>query len=160
MEKLAVARLGRENHLNNLIARLPVLTTIYGVQCLMVYHMALDVNIGDFALYMGISLIMLVGALFIHDKYHHVLLYKDHILVYFQPLNTYKKIKYEDIKEVIAPEKECDFASILIKLKNGEHIAFHFVDFPVQVKQVIEEIISERSSSIQDVIQPEQKDAA
>jgi hypothetical protein len=148
MESKALARLGRENHLNNLISRLPVLTTIYGLQCLMVYHMALDVNIGDFSLYMGLALIALVGSLFVHDKYHHVLLYNDHIVVYFQPLNTYKKINYSDIKDIIVPEKECDFSSILLKMNDGEHMAFHFVDYPQQVKQVIEEIMKNKNSTI------------
>jgi hypothetical protein len=146
MEKQALARLGRENHLNNLISRLPVLTTIYGIQCLMVYHMALDVNIGDFSLYMAVSLIVLVGALFIHDKYHHILLYKDHILVYFAPLNTFKKIRYEDIKEIIVPEKECDFSSILLRLNNNQHIVFYFVDYPLQVKAVIEQIMRDQET--------------
>ena len=147
MEKQPVARLGRENHLNNLISRLPVLTTIYGIQCLMVYHMALDVNIGDFSVYMAVSLIMLVGALFIHDKYHHVLLYSDHILVYFAPLNTFKKIKYENIKEIVVPERECDFSSILLRLNNNQHVVFHFVDYPLQVKEVIQQIINDQKTS-------------
>lgn len=142
MNNHVIAKLGRENHLNTLIGRLPVLTTIYGIQCLMVYHMATEIDIGDFALYMGASLILLVTGLFIHDKYHHVLLYKDHILVYFAPLNTHKKIMYQDIAEIIVPEKECEFSSILIRLKSDESLSLHFVDYPVQVKQVITEIMN------------------
>lgn len=138
----AVARLGRDNHINLLISRLPILTTIYGFQCFIVYQIVEGVNIGDFAMYMGLALVSLVSSLFVYDRYHHVLLYQDHLLLYFEPLRMTQKINYCDIKEIIAPHEECDFASIMIRLRNDEVVSIYFVDFPVQVKQVIDELIA------------------
>lgn len=135
-----MARLGRDNHLDNLLSRLPLLTTIYGIQCIMVANLAKNIDIGSFALYMGLSLICFITALYIHDKHHHVLLFSDHILIYFEPLKMSKKIMYDDIDDVLVPEDEVPFSSIIIKLKNDEHISLHFVDYPVQVKKVIYDI--------------------
>ena len=139
-----VARLGRENHLNNLTSKLPLLTTLYGLQCFMVMNMAPNIDIGTFATYMGIILIMLIGSLYVHDKYHHVLLYKDHIMIYFEPLNIYHTIKYEDIDDILTPKQECAFSSIIFKLKSEENITIHFVDFPLEVKRFISELKAEQ----------------
>ncbi len=144
MKKQAIAKLGKENHLNGLMARLPFLTTIYGIQCLLIYHMVTEINASHFAVSLGLMLIGLVTSLFIYDKYHHVLLYQDHLLVYFEPLNTAKKILYEDIQEIVVPENECDFSSIMLKLKNEQNISFHFIDYPHEVKQVITDLINQK----------------
>ena len=156
MEKV-IAKLGKENHLNSLMNRLPFLTLIYALQCLLVYHMAKEINLGDFALYMGLSLIFLICSLFIYDKYHHILLYKDHLLVYFEPLNHHRKIYCSEIKEIITPKQECDFSSIMLILKDEKSsaVSLHFIDYPLQVKKVMEQLISqdqkEKETPSQDV---------
>ncbi len=138
-----MARLGRDNHLINLINRLPALTVIYGLQCLIVYKFISNINIGDFALYLSLFLVTFVCSLYVYNRHHHVLLYKNHLLLFFQPLSVSRKIKYSDIVEVIAPEVEREFASILLKLRSEETVALHFVDYPVQVQSVINELIQD-----------------
>ena len=155
-----MARVGRENHLNTLMGRLPLLTTVYGLQCLLILQFSKEIDVFDFAVYMGASLIVLVVSLFIHDKYHHVLLYKDHLIVYFELFKTYKKIDYKDIEEIIAPSEECDFSSILLKLKGKERIAFHFIDYPVQVKSVMEQLIRESKGNTPEEDLVEDQEAA
>jgi hypothetical protein len=140
MKNKAIAKLGRENHLNGLLSRLPFLTIIYGVQCTVIHLFAKNLDVSQFATTLGLMLIGLVTGLFIYDKYHHVLLYSDHILVYFEPLNTAKRINYSDIEDIVIPENECEFSSIMLKLKNKDNVTFHFVDFPHEVKQVINDI--------------------
>ncbi len=135
-----IARIGRDNHLDNLVARLPVLSFLYGLQCLFIYYMIKEIDIGNFALYLAISLIAFVLSMFVYDKYNHVILYSDHILLYFEPLNIKKEIPYEDIKDIITPKEEMPFSSIFIKLKNDEYISLHFIDYPLQVKKVIFEL--------------------
>ncbi len=139
MEK-AIARLGRQNHMNNLISKLPLLTVVYGLQCFMITKLELGINLGEFAFLMAMTLILFVGGLFVYDNYQHVLLYSDHILIYFEPLNTAQRIKYQDIAEIITPTDECDFSSIVFKLTSGKQVVIHFVDYPLQVKHVINEI--------------------
>lgn len=140
--EIAIARIGRDNHLNNLIAKLPLITTIFALQCFFLMQVeGGEIDVGYFASLMGCFLILLVSTLFVYDKYHHVIIYKSQIVVYFAPLNAHRVIELKDIKSVVAPQKECDFSSISIQLKTGEIISFHFVDYPVQVKTIIEDLM-------------------
>ena len=140
MDKKAIFKIGRDNHLNNLLGRLPFLSIIYVLQCYMVYSYMPDVNVGDFAIYMGIFLIGFVLSLYVHDKYHHVIIYKSHMIIYFEPLRVSKKILYDDIIDIVAPTNECDYSSIFLKLKDDRYVSLHFVDYPLQVKEVILEL--------------------
>lgn len=137
----AIAKLTRENHLSNLISGLPLLTALYGLNCILMYNFIEGLNVGSFALYLGAMLITFVVGLFIYDKYHHVLLYNDHLLIYFQPLQLARKVEYKNIQEIITPEHECEFSSMLIKLKNDQVISLHFIDYPQEVKKVIIQMI-------------------
>ena len=103
MEK-ALGKITRENHLNSLLGGLPLLTTLYGINCILMYHFMEGIDISNFSLSLGVMLVSFVSALFIYDKYHHVLLYKDYILIYFQPLAMAKKIHYTQIQDIITPE--------------------------------------------------------
>ena len=67
-----VARIGRKNFIDNLIARVPVITTLYAVQCLLVFHFAKEINIGDFAMWMGLGLITFVSTMTV--SYTHLTL--------------------------------------------------------------------------------------
>ena len=136
----AIAKVGRDNHINLLISRLPVLTFMYAAQCYIVFNIAESINFSDFVVYMGAALIGLVSLLFIHDKYHHVLIYEDHLLIYFEPLRITQKIHFKNIVEIVTPAQECEFSSILLKLDNNQSVSLYFVDFPVQVKSVIEQL--------------------
>lgn len=148
----AIARIGRDNHLNNLINKLPLITVIFGLQCFFLMQMSGQINVGEFASMMGLFLIGLVGSLYVYDKYHHVIIYQDQIVVYFSPLNTQRVIALSDIENIIAPEEECDFSSISLQLKTNETVSFHFVDYPVQVKTVIEDLI--KGLDVSDKIKP------
>lgn len=145
MNETAIARIGREKHLEMLIGRLPLITVIYGVQCYVLFQMENLQHAKDMITLIGIFLVVLVSALFVHDKYHQVIFYKDHLVVFFGPLNHLKKINYHDIQSVEAPKKECDFSSILIKMNDNTEHSIHFVDYPLQVKAFIEELRSEKS---------------
>ncbi len=140
MNQTAIARIGREKHLEMLIGRLPLITVIYGVQCYILLQMENIQHAKDLSSIIGIFLVTLIVGLFIHDKYHQVLLYNDHLVVFFGPFNHIKKINYSDIITIEAPENECDFSSILLKLENNTQQAIHFVDYPLQVKSFIEEL--------------------
>jgi len=139
MEK-AIAKLTKENHLNTLIDGLPLLTTIYGINCLMAHYLIEGIDIGSFSLGLGVLLVSFISALFVYDKYHHVLLYRDHMLIYFQPLGHARKIDYHDIHEVITVEEDVQFSSILIKMKDKSDFAVHFIDHPQAAKKFLDEI--------------------
>lgn len=135
----AIAKVGRTNHLNSLLAKLPLLTFLYGMQCYLIHEFSPEVEIGNYALWLGIGLISLVSLLYAYDRYHHVLIYKDKLVLHFELLGLSKEVHYDQIDQIITPEEECDYASILLKLKDEKTIVLHFVDYPLQVKKVIEE---------------------
>ena len=150
--KKPIAKITKENHLNNLINNLPLFTIIYGFQCLLAHFFFREiVNVGDFSAILGGSIIGLITLLYAYDKYHHIVLFEDSIQVYTEVLGHRKTILFDQIQEIIVPRDECDFASLTLQLKDESKIDFLFVDYPLQVKKVIlnlknqkEEIIEER----------------
>jgi hypothetical protein len=136
----AVAKIGRENHLNNLMGKLPLITAIFGLQCFFLMQMQTQINIGEFSMILGTFLIGLITSLYIYDKHHHVIIYQGHITIYFSPLNLKKMISLDEIENIIAPAEECDFSTLSLELKSKEVISLYFVDYPVQVKAVIEDL--------------------
>ncbi len=143
----ALARLGRENHLKMLLGRLPLITIIYGIQCYALLNWQELPQAKDLCTFLGLFLVSLVSLLYVHDKYHHVLLYDDHMLLLFEPFNTMKKITYNDIKEIHIPRNECDFSSILLELKDKSKQTIHFVDNPLQVKKFINQLQNRHESN-------------
>tara|TARA_Y100000031_G_C7875754_1_gene228417 strand:- start:23 stop:505 length:483 start_codon:yes stop_codon:yes gene_type:complete len=137
----AVAKLTKENHLNSLLDGLPLLTTLYGVNCLMAHYFIEGINIQNFAFSLGAMLIVFVSGLFVYDKYHHILLYDQYMLIYFQPLGYAKKIPYSRISKVITIEEEAHFSSLMIKLQDEKQISLHFVDHPTHAKKFIDELV-------------------
>jgi hypothetical protein len=49
-------------------------------------------------------------------------------------------ISLDEIENIIAPAEECDFSTLSLELKSKEVISLYFVDYPVQVKAVIEDL--------------------
>ena len=136
----AIAKIGRDNHLNNLFSKLPLITAIFGLQCFFLMQMEDRIDIGEFSVLMGSFLVFMISALYIYDKHHHVIIYKDRITIYFSPLNLQKTIPLNEIENIHGPENECDYASLTFELTSKELLSIHFVDNPVQVKSVIEDL--------------------
>lgn len=137
-----LAKIGRQNHLNHLVAVMPLITIVFCVQCFVMYKFAPEMNIGDYALSLGVMLSSFIGMMVYYDNNHNVLIYPDHLHVHFGILGTNLKINFEDIIEIITPEEECPFSNMIIKTKEKRHV-FYFVDYPVHVKALIESQINE-----------------
>jgi hypothetical protein len=134
----AIARIGRDNHLKHLIAMLPFITLVFGIQCFLMFEFHTDEKVGDYALILAAGLVSFISALAYYDNHHHVIIYPKYIHIFFPLLGTDRTIYYHDIDKIIAPEKECTFSSLIIKLKNEDQLIFYFVDYPVHVKKLIE----------------------
>lgn len=134
----AIARLGRENHLKHLISMLPFITIVFGLQCFLMFQFHTGEKVGDYALVLAMGLVTIISGLVYYDNHHHVIIYPKHIHVFFPLLGTNRTITYQEIDKIIAPEKECSFSSLIIKLKDEEQFIFYFVDYPVHVKKLIE----------------------
>ena len=134
-----IAKVGRKNHLNHLINVMPLITFVFGVQCYLIHTFVQGVNIGDYALILGGMLTFFITSLMYYDNNHHVFIYKNHLKIFFPLLGTNVDLAYQDILEVIAPDQECNFSTMVIKTKDHKSYVFYFVDFPVSVKQLIEQ---------------------
>jgi len=146
--KKALAKVGRDNHLDHIINVLPLITVVYAIQCYIMARISPAAENGDFALYLAFALISFISALFYYDKNHHVIFYDDHMHVNFSLLGTNRIIYYKDIKEIIAPEEECKFSSIMIKTREQGNHVLHFVDYPVTVKTLI---LDQKAKNIIDI---------
>jgi hypothetical protein len=134
----AIARIGRENHIKHLTRILPFITSIFGVQCYLIYKYAKGIQVGDYAMFLGVSLVTFIVALVYYDNNHHVIIYPKHLHIFFPAMGTDRKVFYNEIDKIIAPEEECNFSTLVLKLKNEEHVVFYFVDYPLHVKELIE----------------------
>lgn len=138
MEK-AIARISRENHLSHLTRTLPFITVVFVIQCLLIRHFSPTINLGDYALYLAMGLVFFVVSLVYYDNNHHVIIYPDHLLIYFSLLGVNRKVYFSDIASIEGPKEECHFSTLVVRLKDKENLVFYFVDYPVQVKQLIEQ---------------------
>jgi hypothetical protein len=152
--KKPLAKIGRQNHQNHLVKVMPILTIVYCLQCFVMYKFAHDINIGDYALSLGVMLAGLIVAMMYYDNNHQVMIYEDHLHLSFGLFGLDKKIPLRDIVDIQVPKKECPFSNVTIVTKDDKKHIFLFVDYPVQVKQTIE---STRRGSFSEV---EVKEAA
>lgn len=135
-----LAKLGRKNHLNHLINVMPLITFVYGVQCFLIYRFGQDIDVGDYALFLGLGLASFISTLVFYDNNHHVFICKKHLHIYFALTGTDYQIPYSDIKEIIAPEEESNFSSLIIRDIHKKTFVFYFVDYPLSVKTMIEQL--------------------
>jgi hypothetical protein len=140
-----IARIGRQNFIDNLITRLPVICTLYVIQCLFVYHFAKEINIGDFALWMGLGLVTFISTMMCFEKFHQVLLYRDHLKINFSLIGLTKKIPYTAIKEIIVPEEEFKFSTITLKLVDDSEVYILFADYPLRSKKFLLNLIDKEA---------------
>ena len=139
-----IAKITKEHHFDNLINNLPLFTILYATQCLMAHFIFSEiVNPSLFAIVLGATLITLLSTIYVYYRYHHIIVFEDRIHIYFEPLNISKIIQISSIKKIEAPLEECEFASIYITLQNDELIGLHFIDYPLQVKNFLSQIIEQ-----------------
>lgn len=144
----ALAKVGRQNHLNHLVAVMPLITIVYAVQCFIMYKFAPEVKLGDYAISLGMMLSSFIGMMVYYDNNHHVLIYSNHLHIHFGLFGIDKKIDLNQIEKIIAPEEECPFSNLVIKTKDNKKHVFYFVDFPVHVKALIESQMVEPEEEI------------
>lgn len=140
-----IAKIGRQNHQNHLLAVMPLITIVFGIQCYLIYQFAEGVAVGDYAMLLGASLATFISWLMYYDNNHHVFICRNHLHVYFPLFGKNFEIDYKDIEQIVVPEEECNFSSILVKTKDNGRYVFHFVDFPVATKILIEEQMKKSS---------------
>lgn len=133
-----IAKLSRQNHIDHIIGVLPLITAVFGVQCYLMSQFTSGIEIGNLALGLASGLVAFVGGLFYYDNKHQVFVYPDRLRAGFGLLGGLKSIKFSEIEEVIAPLEEKKFASIILRMKNNRSHIFYFVDYPLDVKKLLD----------------------
>lgn len=137
MEK-PIAKLSRQNHMDHIISVLPLITAVFAVQCYLMSQFTSGVEIGDLAIGLACGLIAFVGGLFVYDKNHQIYVYPDHIRSGFGMFGGLKKISLNAVAAVVAPEEEKNFSSLILKMKDKRSHIFYFVDYPLNVKKLLD----------------------
>lgn len=133
-------KLTKNVHLDNLLAKLPMITILYGVQCALMNWYIKDIDIGDYAIYLALTLVTFISSMFCYDKYHHVILCEDCIHIYFEVFRTSKYINYQDIEKIVVPISDLGYGAVTIYEKNENITVLHFIDYPEHVKAFIEKL--------------------
>lgn len=107
------------------------------------YNFSADIQIGDYAISLGVMISVILGMMVHYDNNHNIYIYKDHLHVKFSTLGTDERIEMSSIQEIITSNKECQFSNIILKTKDNKRYIFYFIDFPLKTKALIESHINE-----------------
>jgi hypothetical protein len=129
----------REKHLDHMVKVVPFIVAAYGLQCYIIMQMSTLSFSSNGLLFMGLCLVLMIGAFITYDLKHKVALYEDHIDASINIFNYRKQIFYQDISTVQVSEKNQTFASLIIKTHQGKKITFHFVDDADKIKQWLDQ---------------------
>ena len=148
MNKRAIAKLTREPHLTHLTRVLPLIVGIFALQCYLVSQMNPEASVGNYAIFMAMSLGILIASLVYYDTKHLVLIFEDRLFIQNPLFNSQRVLMLDEISEVLTTDQEVNFASMIFKLKDGDKIYLYFVDYPQHVKKLIEELKTPREEDI------------
>lgn len=127
---LPLAKLGRLNHRKHIVDIMPFIAAVFGVQCYLMSRFSSGVESGNLALWMGFGLVGFISALFWYDRNHQVIIYSDRIESGFTGFGTPMVLNFDEIENIKTPKEEQNFAPLVVRLKSGKAIVYHFVDHP------------------------------
>lgn len=130
IKTMPVAKLTRTNHQKHIVDVMPLIAAVFAVQCYLMGQFGAAIDTGNLALAMALGLSGFVGALFWYDKNHIILVFEDKIQSGIKGFGRVKTVKFEEIEQVLRPEKESNFSNLVLKLKCGSTRVFYFVDHP------------------------------
>ncbi len=139
----------REKHLDHMVKVTPLIFLGYGLQCYFLMNMNTQGHLTKHLLVLGFSLACMIGLFLLHDVYHQVNLFENHMESGWRFFGKKKTINYNEIERIDVSEKEQKFASVIIRLSNKKKIVFYFVDAPEELKTWIEQQKSSESFFLQ-----------
>ena len=137
MDQSPIGKLERKNHLNHLTKVVPFIVLLFAIQCFLIYHFMGGVEIFNTVSIIGIGIISLICSLLYYDYNHHIILYQDHLHIYFSLALTNREIGYDEIENISVGEEGTSFSSVYLNLIDGEKVTLHFIDYPDHVKDFI-----------------------
>ncbi len=140
--------ISREKHLDHMVKVTPLIILGYGLQCYFLTQMNAE-GISKHLLGLGFALASMLGLFLIHDLYHQVNFFDSHLESGWRFWQKKKTINYDEIQSIDVSEKDQNFATMIIRLKNRKKIVFYFVDKPEELKTWIETQKNSQSSFLQ-----------
>ncbi len=114
---------------------MPILMIMYVGQMLIMKSAYPDHPIGNYAIMCAVTIATYVATLFYYDKNIVTLIDREFITTH----TIYGKeivIDIQDITQIIAPEKDCKFSTIVICC-DKKVIPLRFIDNPIEIKNLI-----------------------
>ena len=136
--KNIIKTVSREKHLDHMVRVTPLIFLGYGLQCYFLISMDQSGNISKHLLGLGLALALMIGIFLLHDVYHQVNFFDEHMESGWRFSGKKKTINYAEIVEVEISEKDQKFASLILRLGDNRKMTFYFVDSPDELKKWIE----------------------
>lgn len=131
-------KITREKHLDHMVRVTPLIFLGYGLQCYFLMAMNTEGQLTKHLIGLGIALATMIGLFLVHDVYHQVNLYNDHLESGWRFFGKKRTISYSEITKIDISEADQKFASLILRLHNNKKIVFYFVDAPDELKIWIE----------------------
>lgn len=134
---MRVMKITRHNHHSYMVNVAPIITLLYfGLGWLAIEHTPSDL-VREVVASVGLSLILLFVGLYLHDRFHQIWLYRNHIEIKFPPLKMQRELLYRNIQEVKVKQGRRKFADVIIELRDGSIICLHHVDDPHELQRIL-----------------------
>jgi hypothetical protein len=130
-------KITREKHLNHLTRVVPLLALAYGVQSYLMMKWSQGGPTGFLVMLLGISLAVSVLVLVTYDQRHTVTFGPDGFCVRYSWMFKPKNVLREEIKQIVVIGEADEFQSVVVALKTGRKVTFHFADNGEEFKTVL-----------------------
>ncbi|MFY7993744.1 MAG: hypothetical protein ACOVP4_10665 [Bacteriovoracaceae bacterium] len=142
--KEILRKMTREKHLDHMVKVTPLIFLGYGLQCYFLMGMNTEGHLTKHLIALGVALASMIALFLIHDVYHQVSFFDDHLESGWRFFGKKRTINYNEISKIDISEADQKFASLILRLQNNKKIVFYFVDAPEELKTWIE---SQKESS-------------
>lgn len=134
-----LTKIEREKHLDHMVKVVPLIVFAYAIQCYFIMKMGpADIAVNGL-IFLGASLICLIGAFITYDLTHAVEFHDETLSISVNWLKYYRSIPYNEVAEVVISEPGQSFATVSVITHGGAKYKIHFVDDADKIKKLIEQ---------------------
>jgi hypothetical protein len=130
-------RITREKHLDHLTRVVPLLALAYGIQSYLMMKWSQGGPTGFLVVLLGISLALSVLVLVTYDQRHTVTFGEEGFCVRYSWMFKPRNISKDEIKQIVVVGEPDQFQSVVVSLKTGRKVTFHFADNGEEFKTVL-----------------------
>ncbi len=129
------------NHMNHLLRVTPILVFFMGIQYLIMKNVFPQESLGNYFVFLALSLSCLICGFTVYDSYHRLLLFKDFVIIRSPYSFSAYKLDIRDLKNIHNLSGDNNFGTVVFVLKDERKFSCYFVDYPEEVKIFIQNLI-------------------